>query len=98
MRHILNKEVKTVNRSLSRRPNTFELYGRVPKDDSKCHIEHHLEGIVLDYDSNKFLRYQLSADTSEEKKKWCQALLVVLNEIRFWDFSLPLPVDDILHS
>ena len=93
LRYLLNKEVKTVSRSLSRRPNTYELYGRSPKS----HIDKHIEGIKLDYDPNNFLRYQLSADTPKEKEKWCEALMTVLDELRLWDYSMSPPMEDKLH-
>lgn len=88
LRLLLNREVKNHKRTL--RPNTFELYGSAPKPDDLSHIE----GVSLDYDHNKFLRYQMSADTSEEKTKWCGALGTVLCELRIWDFKMSPPVDD----
>ena len=94
---ILNKEVKSVNRNLSRRPNTFELYGKSPKNDPRANTDDHIEGITLDYDPNNFLRYQLSADTPDEKRKWCDALMTVLGELRLWDYAMLPPIDDVLH-
>ena len=54
----------------------------------------HLEGITLDYDKNCFKRYQLSADTTEERLKWCTALMTVLEQLRLWDYTMLPPIKD----
>ena len=95
--HILNKEVSSVNRNLSRRPNTFELYGKMSSTADINHVVNHIEGITLDYDPRSYIRYHMSADTSEEKNKWCTALMTVLDELRLWDYSMPPPQSDELH-
>lgn len=89
LRYLLNRSIGADKRG--RRPNTFELYGRAPAKDVQGN---HFEGVSLSYDHNKFVRYQISADTSEEMTKWCEALGTVLQELRVWDFTMSPPVDD----
>ena len=50
--------------------------------------------IILDYDSNKFLRYFLAADTTSEKEKWCRGIQTILHEMRRWDPAMPNPRED----
>ncbi|CAG5113660.1 Oidioi.mRNA.OKI2018_I69.chr2.g7750.t1.cds [Oikopleura dioica] len=89
LRYLLNRSVGADKRG--RRPNTFELYGRAPPKNEQAN---HMEGLSLSYDHNKFVRYQISADASEEMTKWCEALGTVLQELRVWDFTMSPPVDD----
>jgi len=90
LRPLLNTTIKTP-KGFSLRKNTFELYAdqwanAQPKD--------HIIGVTLDYDSNKFLRYFLAADTTSEKEKWCRGIQTILHEMRRWDPAMPNPRED----
>ena len=50
--------------------------------------------LIVDYDTNKLIRYVLATDTPIEKQKWCSGVQTVLNELRIWDATLPEPLVD----
>lgn len=88
------------------RKNSFELYASQFTSGDEC-PEGHIAGVtlgtliiknilwfLLDYDTNKLIRYVLASDTPIEKQKWCSGVQTVLNELRIWDATLPEPLVD----
>lgn len=61
----------------------------IPKNLGDKRNPSHFEGIVSDYDTKKYPRYLLSADTLDDKVAWCDALNRTLEDLRAWEKGLP---------
>jgi len=95
LRTVLTPVVKAANRTMTKRPNTIELYQAQPKSGSRKNPAH-IEGIVSDYDQHKLVRFLLSADNGESKNEWIKSLNQMLQDLRAWERSLPTPIEDTL--
>ncbi|XP_055953827.1 anillin-like [Argiope bruennichi] len=80
LRQCITKEVRVVSRDICARPHTFQLVEVRPRKKGDRDTL-----ISQSHDTLTTTRRLLSADTREERERWCQRLNDALRYVRLWD-------------
>ncbi|GFU06759.1 anillin [Trichonephila clavipes] len=87
LRQCVTKEVRVVPRDVCARPHTFQLVEVRPRREGD-------RDTLISQSQNTLTttRRLLSADTKEERERWCQRLNEALQNVRKWDPQALSPV------